>query len=150
MMTRYLVASTATAALALAFFAAAALTQTTRPYYINNTLTLDDSMSGGTPSVSCKSEALENAFQVRCSSHTAWTTVRTGRQQRIDCPLTDGAIHYRERLYSAQGYETVDWENCIADAPDGAVAAAQIVDVTGQLSLCDDPQITAQSDCTYD
>ena len=146
---RYVVIFVAAAAVAALAFAAS---QNARKYSIDNNLTLDDSMSDGTPSVPCKSEALANAIRVKCPSHSSWQTVAVNGEGALTCPATDSGIHWRDNIDDDTGsHWTIDWQ-CGLDAPGvspQAVRSEQTVTITGNLSLCATNSITLSPTCSY-
>ena len=140
------------AAVAVAALAFATVAKQPRKYTIDNNLTLDDSMSGGTPSVPCKNNALRDSIRVKCPSHSSWQTVAADGEGTLTCPATDSGIHWRDEIEHDTGvYQTIDWQ-CGLDAPGvppGTIRSVQSVTFTGTLSLCVSNSITVQPDCSY-
>ena len=155
-MRRFVLIAAAVAVVALALFAAAqsANTQANHTYSIVNNLQRDQSMSSGTPSVSCDSNLFETALRVRCSSQSSWTTVAVATQSPLVCPVTDSAIHWRNAVAdtaAAVTYRTIDW-SCSLNAEGVSSSAArsvQKVTFSGTLSMCTGTTITASPICNY-
>ena len=146
---RYFVPLLVVAVAALAF--AATSTQTRRAYHLDNGLTVDQNMSGGSPSVPCTNDTLRDTIKVKCPSDTSWQTLSVGNTRALDCPATDTGIRWKDAVTSDSVHYNVDWECSLSsDDADGATRSVQNVDFTGDLSLCAaNNSITVESDCFY-